>query len=313
MLRAGHPRPRIVFMTVDGVPGTPRDVPEPRRKRPTHGARARGAAALAVVLLAATSACSDSAQGSRATPSASTSSRTGVASSKAIDESGWPEKATGTLKVVGLGDSVLTPPNCGCVDPVTQYGKALSSALHRDVDSTNLATGGSTAADLAKLLADDQKARSAVAAADVAVVVAGANDVAGLASRWQSCAASCWSGPVSTMSTALGTALDEVSQLRNGRPTRVLVATYWNVVTGGQVAVRDRGTQGLAWSRQLTATVNQQIDNQADAHGDRVVDLVQVFRGDGTDDPTSLLASDGDHPNNAGIRAMVKAFVAATA
>jgi len=42
------------------------------------------------------------------------------------------------------------------------------------------------------------------------------------------------------------------------------------------------------------------------------VDLYSPFKGDGSKDPTSRLASDGDHPNSAGHQLIASALLADT-
>lgn len=224
----------------------------------------------------------------------------------------WPGH-DGALSVVALGDSVLVPPGCdGCADFADAYAAGLGSRLGRQVHGTNLAVGGlKTAGLLAQL--KDPATRSAVAQADVVVLVIGANDVAPLAADWQHSDPASWQPLLTSMGTTLGSILDEVHALRHGQSTRVLVSNYWNVVDDGQAARNSSGQDYLAWSHRLTLATNAVIATQARTHGDVVVDLVPVFRGSaGTNDPTSLLANDGDHPNAQGLAAMEKAFVAAT-
>ena len=80
----------------------------------------------------------------------------------------------------------------------------------------------------------------------------------------------------------------------------VLVDNYWNVFTDGAVARADGGQEQLDWSAEVTTAANRAIENAANNSGDLTVDLVKPFKNGGDEDPTPLLADDGDHPNAAG-------------
>jgi lysophospholipase L1-like esterase len=100
--------------------------------------------------------------------------------------------------------------------------------------------------------------------------------------------------------------------LRQDRPTAILVSGYWNVYEDGTVADRDYGQEGRVESDRLTRAVNQVIQAQAVQQGMTYVDLSTPFKGRGGDeDPTHLLADDGDHPNAAGHQRIASALLAA--
>ena len=92
----------------------------------------------------------------------------------------------------------------------------------------------------------------------------------------------------------------------------VLVDNYWNVFTDGAVARADGGQEQLDWSAEVTKAANLAIAKAASGSGDLSVDLVKPFKRGGDEDPTPLLADDGDHPNAAGVKAIVAANLAAT-
>jgi lysophospholipase L1-like esterase len=95
------------------------------------------------------------------------------------------------------------------------------------------------------------------------------------------------------------------------RSDGVVVATgYWNVFLDGVVG-RRRGTDYVQASDTFTRAVNGVIADAAGRAGARYMDLYQPFKGDGSTDPTPLLAEDGDHPNRAGHRVIADAVLAA--
>ena len=81
---------------------------------------------------------------------------------------------------------------------------------------------------------------------------------------------------------------------------------------GGAVARADGGQEQIDWSSEVTKAANLAIANAASSSGDLTVDLVKPFKNGGDEDPTPLLADDGDHPNAAGVKAIVAANMAAT-
>lgn len=225
------------------------------------------------------------------------------------------EAAPVALSVVGLGDSVMSGTHCDCSGIAQEYGAALGKRQHRSVDATNLGVGGLTTSGLLRRLGTDTSTRHAVRAASVVLVIIGANDLLPQLKQWTSasCGPSCFRGPTEDMGDRVRRVIAAVAALRPNAPRdTVLVANYWNVFTDGAVARRQGGQRRLDWSTVVTATANGAICRAADAEGARCVDLVAPFKGDGGDDPTSLLATDGDHPNAAGARKIVAALLART-
>jgi lysophospholipase L1-like esterase len=221
---------------------------------------------------------------------------------------------TGPLRVVGLGDSVTSGEHCDCDDYVTAFGRLLSTQEGITVTVANDGESGSTSEGLASELRSDDDLRSDVRDADVVVVTMGANDLAPALSAWRSgsCPASCSDPEVGAMQADLDRVLDTVGSLGGGR-TRVLVTTYWNVFTDGDVARKAERSGYLAWSDALTRKANAAISTVAAQHGATLVDLYAPFKGDGSQDPTHLLAPDGDHPNAAGTALICRAVLAAYA
>lgn len=262
-------------------------------------ARSRAAAGALVLLLGA--ACASPAGGSAA---ARTSGRPAT---------GSKASSARTVRVVGLGDSVMAGTNCGCAGIAQEYGSALGSRDGDQVQVTNLGADGSVTDDLLEDLQSDSATRSAIAAADVVLVTIGANDLLPELDEWRSagCDDACFSGPAARMGQNLSKILAAVAAVQAGHSATVLVTDYWNVFTDGAVARMAGGQQQVDWSADITAAANDQICAAAHGAGDTCVDLVPVFKPSGAD-PTPLLASDGDHPNAAGVQAIVAALLAAT-
>lgn len=208
---------------------------------------------------------------------------------------------SGPVRVVGLGDSVTSGEHCDCDDYVTGFGHLLQARDGVRVHVTDDGESGSTSDGLADELSTDDDLRSDVGDADVVVLTMGANDLYPALTAWRSggCARSCSDPEIATMRVDLGRVLDAVGRL-DGARDRVLVTTYWNVFTDGDVARRAERSGYLAWSDSVTRQANAAIAQVAATHGATLVDLYAPFKGDGDDDPTDLLAPDGDHPDAAG-------------
>lgn len=221
----------------------------------------------------------------------------------------------GEVSVVGLGDSVMSGTHCSCPGIPAYYADALSRRLRHPVTSDNLGRSGLTSAGLLHQLQADTRTRRAVRGASAVLVVVGANDLLPQLQQWTStsCGPSCFRGPAEDMGDRVRRVLAAIDALRtSARPGTVLVANYWNVFTDGDVARRQGGQEQLDWSTVVTATANGAICRAAEAESARCVDLVAPFKGDGGDDPTPLLAADGDHPDAVGARRIAAALLART-
>jgi lysophospholipase L1-like esterase len=273
-------------------------------------------AALVLATLAALSGCSGFAPVTSAEPPASDGPTSAAPTTPAPSATTPPPPPAppATLRVVGLGDSVMAGTRCGCRGLVEEYAAALGRRTGRPVHVTNLGTDGAVTTDVVQDLSGDRRTRTAAAAADVLVVTVGANDLLPQRAAWQTsgCNAPCYQSAAQAVGRRLGRLLRQLAADRGGRTDHVLVTDYWNVFRDGQVALDADGAQERAWSVRVTAAANREICTAARAQGAACVDLVTPFKGRGDRDPTPLLADDGDHPNAAGERAIVRALVAAT-
>lgn len=224
----------------------------------------------------------------------------------------------GQVSLVGLGDSIPAGDECpGCTPFVELYGQQLAQQRSAPVQVTNLGVGGWTSSDLLGALQPGGDDAAAVAAADVVTVTIGANDF--FAQLDSYLAGDCGGGDglgcfqpyLPQLRTTLTQVLQQISTLRAGRPTQVLVTGYWNVFPDGAVAQDEYGPGFLTASASLTTEANAVISSVAAAHGAAYADLVTPFKGAAGDaDPTALLADDGDHPDQAGHQAIADALVA---
>jgi lysophospholipase L1-like esterase len=220
----------------------------------------------------------------------------------------------GSATVVGIGDSVTSATVCQCIGFVESYAAHLPIAAGGPARAENLGAGGLTAAGLRTLMTQPGPTATGVAEGDILLVTIGANDLTPLLSQWQSsgCSKACYSPAVDAVGADLSDILAAVRSLRGNRPTRVLVTDYWNVFADGDVALDSDGPAYLRWSDELTRALNVSICKAARNAGATCVDLYAPFKGDGSKNPTELLAGDGDHPNAAGNDVISSALLAAT-
>ncbi len=216
--------------------------------------------------------------------------------------------------VVGIGDSVTSATVCQCAGFVESYAAHLPRAAGGPAKAENLGAGGLTAAGLRTLMTQPGPTSAGVAQGDILLVTIGANDLTPLLSQWQSsgCSKACYSPVVDAVGSDLSAILAAVKSLRGNRPTRVLVTDYWNVFADGDVARAGDGPAYLRWSDELTRALNISICTAARNAGATCVDLYAPFKGDGSKNPTALLAEDGDHPNAAGNEVISSALLAAS-
>lgn len=222
-------------------------------------------------------------------------------------------------RVVALGDSVTAGTACDCTSFPQLYAAGLGRERGAGVTVDNRGVSGDTSADLLDDLGHGATA-DAVARADVVLVTIGANDVVGISDDvlgghcgdGSADDLHCARSRLSTLRSTLDAILARIASLRFGRPTAVLVTTYWNVYEDGTVADRDYSAGGKAASDDLTRAVNGIITAAATSAGVLPVDLYRPFRGlTGETDPSDLLADDGDHPNAAGHRLIARTLLAA--
>ena len=239
---------------------------------------------------------------------------TAISSADTISEVLRPQpRAAGEVRVVALGDSVTSGHNCDCSAFPQMYGDLLHDRSGAPVIVNNLGVAGIDSNGLLQLL--DQRnspAERATAAANVVLITIGANDFGDHHDDVTSgqCTGDCVSDEFEQLQVNLGKILHRIHVLRANLPTTILMTGYWNVFKDGDVAERQYTPSGRIASDQLTVRTNAAIAAAAGADDATYVDIYAPFEN--SSDITSLLASDGDHPNAAGHALIARTLLTAT-
>ena len=234
--------------------------------------------------------------------------------STAANSAASPSPAT---HVVGLGDSVPAAAGCACTSFVVLYGQDVSRHTGRPNHTDNYAHNGLDTAGLLAQLQDPAVAQ-ALARADLVTVTIGANDFVTAERDYfaGTCGGSdglgCFRATLPGLRANLNAVLDRIRALAAGHPVGVRVTNYWNVFEDGEVAQDKHGDAFVRDSDQLTQEANAVICDAAAHAGAVCIDVDTAFRrASPGGDPTSLLAPDGDHPNQAGHELIAATLAAA--
>lgn len=219
-----------------------------------------------------------------------------------------------SITVVGIGDSVTSGKNCSCEPFVGLYASQLAARQGLTTSSVNLGVAGWTSSQLLASLTAPGPFRDQVAKADILLVTIGANDLNPLeVGTSVGCSASCYGPMVARVAHNVGLVVDAAQATHPGYTATVLVTGYWNVFQDGDVGTAENGAAFQKWSDTLTRAENAQVCKAARQAGATCVSLYAPFKGeDGSQDPTSLLAPDGDHPDAAGHQLIASALLAST-
>lgn len=218
-----------------------------------------------------------------------------------------------TLRIVGIGDSIMAGTNCNCSGPMDAYAAIMVSANPEErTETTNLGVPGWTSADVLASVNDDPDTQAALASADIVVVIAGANDLGDARTAWYDDPddPTTLDASLQALSTDLPQLLDRVRALRGHQPTTYLVAGYWNVYPEEPDPEDD--APYTAWTRSATAAANRIIEVTAVDHDMTYVDLASAFASVTGSKPITLLADDGEHPNAKGVALIAATLAAAT-
>ena len=245
--------------------------------------------------------------------------RSAATSPRPSGGAGSADPSPAAWRVVALGDSVTSGGPCGCTPFPQLYAHDLAEVRGAHVSVRNLGVGGLDSGGLLhSLTAPGSAVAAAVRGSDIVLLTIGANDFAD--QHGSVTDGRCLAGPgtdcvrddLEGMRRNVTAVLEEIRRLRGGRPTAVLVTGYWNVFEDGAVARNSFPHLGVRATRVLTRLANQWLRADALAAGATYVDLFAPFNGPASrGDLTRLLASDGDHPNQAGQALIARRLLAA--
>ena len=292
-------------------------MPKPERTSRTWpsrpGLKAAGvfAALLAIIVVVALTAFAQTTPGG--SRSKIMAAKTASPPSPAITRTSPSAGVNREITVVGIGDSVTSGNSCNCETFVQLYAAGLASRSGLKTSSVNLGVGGWTSSQLLQSLTRPGAFRDQVAKADILLVTIGANDLTPLETKQPSgCTTTCYSPFVKSVGHNVELIVAAARAAQPDHPPTILVTNYWNVFQDGDVGTAENGGSFQSWSDLLTRAANAQICDAARRSGATCVDLYGPFKGDGSTNPTSQLAADGDHPSSAGHQLIASVLLANT-
>jgi lysophospholipase L1-like esterase len=109
------------------------------------------------------------------------------------------------------------------------------------------------------------------------------------------------------MQKNLAAIVSRVKDLTSGHKVLVVLLDYWSIWQGGTYA-RDKGQDYVSAARQMTAQVDAAIKTTASQTGSAYVSERRAFKGPSFGSIESMyLATDGEHPNAEGHKAIASA------
>jgi lysophospholipase L1-like esterase len=209
--------------------------------------------------------------------------------------------------VVGFGDSVPAGEHCGCLDFVHQYAASVGARTATRPVVHNYARGGSTSADVVKLLRKSGVDR-AVERASAVVIMTGANDyIPAFHAVGNGASASRYKKVARAVEHNVSAAVRRIHRLNPS--AEVVIVDYWAAMEDGKVAERDynRAQRAAAWA--ATKSVDHALWSVANSTSARFVSTYLAFHRAAAD-VTRLLAPDGDHPDALGTTVIADALSA---
>ena len=218
-----------------------------------------------------------------------------------------------SVLVVGIGDSVTSGRACNCENFVGLYATELASQQALTTSSVNLGVDGWTSSQLLQNLTQPGTFRDQVAKADILLVTIGANDLLPLETRQAAgCTTSCYQPLINSVGRNIELIVAAARAINPSHHPTILVTDYWNVFEDGDVGSSENGAAFQSWSDELTRAESDSVCAAARAAGAVCVGLYAPFKGNGSKNPTALLAADGDHPNAAGHQLIASTLLAST-
>ncbi len=227
---------------------------------------------------------------------------TALVSALGLGLAGLPAPAAAaatTPVVVGFGDSVLTGLHCGCTNFIQQYATALGGT------ADNLAQNGSTSLNLVHLL-QTARAWKAVENASVVVIMTGANDYNGtFAAVSNGASPSQYNAIAKQVKANVTTAVDKIRSINPNAD--VVIVDYWAAMEAGKVAQQNYNAATQKAALESTESVDGALWSVAQSLHTDWLSTYQLYYRPGIN-VTSLLASDGNHPDAAGTALIANAL-----
>ncbi|HZE65388.1 MAG TPA: SGNH/GDSL hydrolase family protein [Sporichthyaceae bacterium] len=226
-----------------------------------------------------------------------------------------PSAAAGTPAlppvVVAFGDSVPYASHCGCPGFVGEYATLAGNNAGFAATVHNFSDPGSLSGDVVSELGH-HRIQKAVRAATTVLIMTGANDFTAPFSEVRDGASeSDVYPPAADRVQANVTAAVQLVQQLNPH-AHIVVLDYWAAMKDGAVARREYSPDAQEAAQDATDAVNQALADAVEATHVTYVSTLVAFKGpDGTQDPTDLLAPDGDHPDAAGHAVIAQTLVEA--
>jgi lysophospholipase L1-like esterase len=211
--------------------------------------------------------------------------------------------------VVAFGDSVPYASHCGCPGFVDEYAALAGNDVGLAPTVYNFSRPGSLSEDVLDKLGH-RRVRRAVQAATTVLIMTGANDFTAPFNEVRDGASESDDyPPVAARVQANVTAA--IQQLQQLNPhAHIVVLDYWAAMKDGAVARREYSPAALQAAQDATTAVNSALAAAVAATHVTYVSTLVAFKGpDGSQDPTDLLAPDGNHPDAAGHQVIAQALI----
>jgi lysophospholipase L1-like esterase len=211
--------------------------------------------------------------------------------------------------VVAFGDSVPYAAHCGCPGFVQEYADLAAGNDDARAVVHNYSDPGSLSHDVLEML-HQRKVKRAVAAATTVLMMNGANDFTAPFGEVRDGASESDEYPPAAhrVRANVTKAIERVQDLNPH--AHIVVLDYWAAMKDGAVARREYSASAQQASEDATDAVNEALSDAVEQTHVTYVSTLVAFKGpDGSQDPTDLLAADGDHPDAAGHERIAQALI----
>ena len=211
--------------------------------------------------------------------------------------------------IVAFGDSVPYAAHCDCPGFVQEYADLAAGNDGAPAVVHNYSDPGSLSHDVIDEL-HHARVKRAVREATTVLIMTGANDFTAPFGEVRDGASESDQYPPATERVRQNvTEAIHVVQRLNPR-AHIVVLDYWAAMKDGAVARREYSSDAQQAAEDATEAVNDALaEAVAQTHVTYVSTLVAFKGPDGDEDPTELLAADGDHPDAAGHQRIAQALI----